>query len=125
LVEWNAEVGGEWIKEIDGSDLVINFAGKSVNCRYTKKNKKAIFDSRVNATKAIGDAINKAIIPPKLWINAASATIYRYATDHAQDELTGEMQDDLVYRFANYGRKRSLINAHPSPVKLLLGWPLL
>jgi uncharacterized protein (TIGR01777 family) len=95
LVEWNAEVGGEWIKEIDGSDLVINFAGKSVNCRYTKKNKKAIFDSRVNATKAIGDAINKAIIPPKLWINAASATIYRYATDHAQDELTGEMQDDF------------------------------
>jgi uncharacterized protein len=95
LVQWNAKEVDEWAKEIDGCDLVINLAGKSVNCRYNKKNKKEIFDSRTNSTKAVGEAIRKCIYPPKLRINAASATIYRHATDHAQDELTGEMQNDF------------------------------
>jgi uncharacterized protein len=95
LVQLNAKDVDEWAKEIEGSDLVINLAGRSVNCRYNEKNKKEIFDSRTNSTKAIGEAIRKCIAPPKLWINAASATIYRHATDHPQDELTGEMHNDF------------------------------
>lgn len=84
-----------WTNELEASDIVINLAGKSVNCRYTEKNKKEIVDSRVNATKAIGLAIRNCIVPPKLWINAASATIYRHAEDHAQDEYTGEYHNDF------------------------------
>jgi NAD dependent epimerase/dehydratase family enzyme len=61
-----------------------------VNCRYNKKNKQQIFDSRTNATQAIGEAIKNSTAPPKLWINAASATIYRHAMDRPQDEITGE-----------------------------------
>ena len=95
IVEWNGKDEGEWHKEIDGSDLVINLAGKSVNCRYNEKNKQEIFDSRTNSTKAIGVAIRNATVPPKLWINAASATIYRYATDKPQDEYTGEFHNDF------------------------------
>ena len=95
LVQWDGINSGEWMKEIDGSSLVINLAGKSVNCRYTDKNKSEILSSRVNATKAIGQAIRSAISPPKLWINAASATIYRHANDKAQDEFTGEIQNDF------------------------------
>jgi uncharacterized protein len=95
LVCWNAQDEGDWEKELDGADLVINLSGKSVNCRYTKKNKQQIFHSRTHATKAIGRAIAKAVVPPKLWINAASATIYRHATDRPQDELTGEIKDDF------------------------------
>ena len=83
-------VEAHWAGEIDGSDLVINLAGKSVNCRYTAKNKKEIFDSRTDATRAIGLAIRDVAVPPKLWINAASATIYRHAADRPQDEYTGE-----------------------------------
>jgi uncharacterized protein len=94
-VHWNAKDIGDWAKEIDGADLVINLAGKSVNCRYTKKNRQEIFDSRTNSTKAIGQAIANATVPPKLWINAASATIYRHATDRPQDEQTGEIQNDF------------------------------
>jgi uncharacterized protein (TIGR01777 family) len=75
--------------------VVINLAGKSVNCRYNRKNKQEIFDSRTNATKAIGEAIRRAVQPPELWINAASATIYRHATDQPQDELNGEMHNDF------------------------------
>lgn len=82
-----------WAKAIDGCDLVINLAGKSVNCRYTPKNKQEIFDSRTDSTKAIGLAIRDAVVPPKVWINAASATIYRHAEDRPQDEYTGEIGD--------------------------------
>jgi len=84
-----------WTNELEAADIIINLAGKSVNCRYTEKNKKEIFDSRINATKAIGDAIRNCTVPPKLWINAGSATIYRHAADHPQDEYNGEFQDDF------------------------------
>jgi len=89
-VKWDAKnTGAEWSKEIDGADLVLNLAGKSVNCRYHKKQKKEIIDSRVNATEAIGHAIRKALVKPTLWINAASATIYQNSADKSNDEFTG------------------------------------
>lgn len=89
--QWDAKTQGGWTTEIDGAYLVINLAGKSVNCRYNKKNKQEIFDSRTLSTHAIGEAIKNAKAPPKVWINAASATIYRNASDKPQDELTGEI----------------------------------
>lgn len=95
IVQWDGKNAGEWCKEIEGAEIVINLCGKSVNCRYTKKNMQEIFDSRTNATKAIGAAIQNATTPPKLWINAASATIYRHAADRPQDEYTGEIQNDF------------------------------
>ncbi|MFT3933217.1 MAG: TIGR01777 family oxidoreductase [Chitinophagaceae bacterium] len=84
-----------WTNEFEGADIVINLAGKSVNCRYNEKNKQEIFSSRVNATKAIGEAIRNCVNPPTLWINAASATIYRHATDRPQDEYNGEFHNDF------------------------------
>jgi uncharacterized protein (TIGR01777 family) len=84
-----------WANALEGADLVINLAGRSVNCRYTPRNKQEIFDSRTDATRAIGQAIREAVVPPKLWINAASATIYRHAQDRPQDEYTGEYQNDF------------------------------
>jgi len=95
FVKWDGIHGGDWSKEIDGADLVINLTGKSVNCRYTAKNKQEIFDSRINATKAIGIAIQQAVHPPELWINAASATIYPHATDEPRDESFTDFQDDF------------------------------
>ncbi len=95
FVKWDGINPGDWTKEIDGSDLVINLAGKSVNCRYTPQNKKEIFDSRTNATKAIGLAIQQAIHPPELWINAASATIYPHATGTPRDESFVDFKDDF------------------------------
>ena len=95
IIQWNGRDLGDWATEIDGADLVINLAGKSVNCRYNVRNKREIFDSRVLATKVIGQAINIAANPPQLWINAASATIYRHANDRPQDEYTGEVHSDF------------------------------
>jgi len=84
-----------WIRELEGADLLINLAGKSVNCRYNEKNKQTIFNSRINSTRTLGMAIGKCKQAPSLWINAASATIYRHATDQPQDEYTGEIQNDF------------------------------
>lgn len=93
-VKWNGnDLDNDWSAEIDGTDLVVNLAGKSVNCRYHKKQRQEIFDSRNNATKAIGEAIRKAKHPPSLWINAASATIYQHTLTKPNDEFTGMISD--------------------------------
>ncbi|HMO62097.1 MAG TPA: TIGR01777 family oxidoreductase [Ferruginibacter sp.] len=94
---WDGITPGEWVEEINNADIVINLAGKSVNCRYTPTNKKAILDSRINATNALGLAIQNSEHPPALLINAASATIYPHATDTARDEtFTGFANDFSV-----------------------------
>jgi NAD dependent epimerase/dehydratase family enzyme len=92
-----------WLRDIDGADIVINLAGKSVNCRYTNKNRQQIIDSRTQPTNAIGEAIRQCVVPPKLWINASSATIYRHTTDKPNDEFTGIISnaryDNMPYSF--------------------------
>jgi uncharacterized protein (TIGR01777 family) len=76
---------------INGSDVLINLAGKSVNCRYTRKNKTSIFSSRLLTTAELGDAIVAVPHPPAVWFNASTATIYRHADDHAMTEKKGEL----------------------------------
>jgi uncharacterized protein (TIGR01777 family) len=94
-IQWDGRTIGDWAKEIEHADLIINLAGRTVNCRYTEKNKKEIFDSRTDPVTVIGDAIRQCSLPPKLWINASSATIYRYATDKPQDEYSKEFHNDF------------------------------
>lgn len=76
---------------VDGADVVINLAGKSVNCRYNASNRAEIRRSRVETTRELGLAIAAARKPPRLWINSSTATIYRHAEDRAQTESTGEL----------------------------------
>ncbi len=120
LVQWNGKDAGPWCKEINGADLVVNLTGKSVNCRYTKKSKQEIFDSRTDATKAIGQAIRQAIAPPALWVNAASATIYRHATDKPQDEHTGEIKNDFSVQVCKRWEQTFLDEAAPTTRKVAL-----
>jgi NAD dependent epimerase/dehydratase family enzyme len=76
---------------IDGADVVINLAGKSVNCRYNARNRAEIFRSRLDTTRALGSAIASARKPPPLWLNSSTATIYRHAEDRPMTESTGEI----------------------------------
>lgn len=78
-------------RAVDGADMVINLAGKSVNCRYTTRNRNEIYRSRIDTTRALREAIMDAAAPPALWLNASTATIYRHAIDRAQDEFGGEI----------------------------------
>lgn len=94
-VKWNGFYPGDWSRCLEAADVLINLCGKSVNCRYTEKNKAAIFSSRLTTTCALGEAIEQLEQPPAIWINASSATIYRHATDRPQDEYNGEIANDF------------------------------
>src|SRR5260370_27404119 len=89
MVEWDGETLGDWVAEIESADAVINLAGQSVNCRYHDHNRKLIKESRVNSTKLVGDAIAQAWKPPKVWLQASTATIYAHRFDAPNDEATG------------------------------------
>ena len=86
---WDGMRLGAWWREIDGSDVVINLTGRSVNCRYNADNRREILESRVQSTRVVGDAIAKSTRPPSLWLQASTATIYAHRYDAANDERSG------------------------------------
>ena len=88
-VRWDGKSLGSWAEELEGADVVINLAGKSVNCRYGKQNRREIMESRVDSVRAIGCALKEVKQPPHVWLQAATATIYAHRFDAPNDEFTG------------------------------------
>ncbi|GAA2522720.1 MULTISPECIES: TIGR01777 family oxidoreductase [Streptomyces] len=88
-VHWDGRTPGPWTGAIDGSDVVINLAGRSVSCRYTPANLRAMMDSRVLSTRAVGEAIGAAAHPPRVWLQMSTATVYAHRFDAPHDEDTG------------------------------------
>ncbi|MFI9549855.1 epimerase [Streptomyces sp. NPDC052016] len=88
-VAWDGRTPGPWTEEVDGSDVVINLAGRSVDCRYTPANLRTMMDSRVHSTRVVGEAIARAARPPRLWLQMSTATIYAHRFDAPNDETTG------------------------------------
>ncbi len=93
-VRWDAATLGDWVAELDGADVVINLAGRSVNCRYNAKNRETITRSRVVTTRLIGEAIAAARRPPPIWLQASTATIYAHRFDEPNDEAAGMLGGD-------------------------------
>jgi uncharacterized protein (TIGR01777 family) len=93
-VPWDGRRIGPWAAELDGADLVVNLAGRSVNCRYSAANLRAMLDSRVESTRAVGEAIARAARPPRVWLQMSTATIYAHRFDAPNDEATGTMGGD-------------------------------
>ena len=89
VVAWDGATLGDWQREIDGCDVVINLAGRSVNCRYTAANREEILQSRVLSTRVVGQAIAQAVRPPRVWLQASTATIYAHRYDSPNDEHSG------------------------------------
>ncbi len=89
VVGWNAETVNDWAAELEGADAVINLAGRSVNCRYNAANRLEIEASRINSTRAIGEALSRAAHPPRVWLQMSTATIYAHRYDAPNDEATG------------------------------------
>lgn len=90
FVQWNARTKGNWVNELEDADALINLCGKNVNCRYTAKARTEILRSRLVPTQLLDKALRDLVHPPKVWIQAASATIYRHAEDRQQTEKGGE-----------------------------------
>ena len=89
VLAWDARTVGAWAHELEGADVVINLAGRNVNCRYTAANRREIMDSRVDSTRAVGAAIAGASAPPPVWLQMSTATIYAHRFDAPNDEATG------------------------------------
>jgi uncharacterized protein len=90
-VVWDGQTLGPWAGEIDGADGVINLAGRSVDCRYNTRNLDEMLRSRVDSTRVVGEAIAAAQVPPRVWLQASTATIYAHRFDAPNDELTGQI----------------------------------
>jgi uncharacterized protein len=88
-ISWNDKAA--IIDALEEGELLINLAGKSVNCRYNESNKKEIINSRLETTKILGESVLSCKNPPQLWINSSTATIYRHAEDRPMTEATGEI----------------------------------
>ena len=112
FLPWDGRTIGDWAMELEGATVVINLAGRSVDCRYNARNKALILDSRVDATNVLGLAIARCTVPPKLWINLSTATIYRHAEDRAMDEATGEIGSGFSINVAKAWEKVFFDHAH-------------
>jgi len=89
MVGWDAQTLGKWAEELEGAAAIINLAGRSVNCRYNARNRRAIKESRVHSTRVVGEAIGGARSPPAVWLQAGTATIYGHRFDAPNDEASG------------------------------------
>jgi uncharacterized protein (TIGR01777 family) len=116
-VHWDAVNPGPWTETLDGADVCINLTGRSVNCRLTAANRRAMYDSRIGSTRLLNRVIAGLANPPRVWLNASTATIYRHALDRPMDEATGEMGGNELI-----GKKRRAPDTWDFSVHLAKDW---
>jgi uncharacterized protein (TIGR01777 family) len=104
-VNWDAKKLSGWETELEDATVLINLAGKSVDCRYTKANKKEILLSRIESTKILNKAVLQCKNPPKHWLNSSTSTIYRFSLDKQMDEINGEIGNDFSMNVAQSWEK--------------------
>ncbi|MES2574655.1 MAG: TIGR01777 family oxidoreductase [Bacteroidota bacterium] len=119
-LNWNAKTFSGWEAELENATVLINLAGKSVDCRYTKKNKKEILLSRIQSTKILNKAVLNCKYPPKHWLNSSTSTIYRFSLDKQMDEVDGEIGNDFSINVALSWEKAFFKTETPNTLKTAL-----
>ncbi|SFI73920.1 TIGR01777 family oxidoreductase [Olleya namhaensis] len=119
-IYWNGTELGDWTKHLENADALINLSGKSVDCRYTDKNKKAIYNSRIDTTNLLGLAINLCDNPPKYWFNSSTATIYKGSLDTPNTEHNGIIGDDFSMNIAKSWEQTFNAITTPKTKKVIL-----
>ena len=94
VLPWDGITGDDWVDALENSDVCINLAGRSVNCRYNPANRADILNSRVDSTRILGKVIASLAHPPAVWLNASTATIYRHELERPNDEVSGILGGD-------------------------------
>ena len=92
-VKWDGHSLGDWAGELEQAAAVVNLAGRSVNCRYHRRNREEILRSRVASTRILGEAIARCASPPPVWLNSSTATIYKHSLDRPMDETWGDRRE--------------------------------
>lgn len=119
-VNWNTVSLTGWENELENTEVLINLAGKSVDCRYTNKNKQEILKSRIDSTKILNEAVLKCKNPPKHWLNSSTATIYRHSEDKQMTENNGEIGNDFSMNVAKAWEKAFFETETPNTLKTAL-----
>jgi uncharacterized protein (TIGR01777 family) len=119
-VNWDAKTFSGWESELENATVLINLAGKSVDCRYTEKNKKEILLSRIQSTKILNKAVLHCKNPPKQWLNSSTSTIYRFSLDKQMDEVHGEIGNDFSINVALSWEKSFFKTETPYTLKTAL-----
>ncbi len=119
-VNWDAKTFSGWESELENASVLINLTGKSVDCRYTNNNKKEIYNSRIDSTKILNQAVLNSKNPPKHWLNSSTSTIYRFSLDKQMDEIDGEIGDDFSMNIAKSWEKAFFETATPKTMKTAL-----
>ncbi|MDW8849373.1 TIGR01777 family oxidoreductase [Flavobacterium sp. MMLR14_040] len=119
-VNWNAKTFSGWENELENATVLINLAGKSVDCRYTKENKKEILWSRIQSTRILNKAVLNCANPPKHWLNSSTSTIYRFSLDKQMEEVNGEIGNDFSINVALSWEKAFFKTETPNTLKTAL-----
>jgi uncharacterized protein (TIGR01777 family) len=119
-VNWDAKTFSGWEAALENAAVLINLTGKSVDCRYTKVNKKEILLSRIESTKILNQAVLKCANPPKHWLNSSTSTIYRFSLDKEMDEAAGEIGNDFSINVALSWEKSFFKTETPNTLKTAL-----
>jgi len=119
-VKWDANTLSGWETALENASVLINLAGKSVDCRYTEKNKKEILLSRIQSTKILNKAVISCKNPPKHWLNSSTSTIYRFSLDKQMDEIDGEIGNDFSMNVAQSWEKSFFKIKTPNTLKTAL-----
>lgn len=120
FVNWDAKTLSGWELELENATVLINLAGKSVDCRYTEANKKEILSSRIDSTNVLNNAVLQCENPPKHWLNSSTSTIYRHSEDKQMTEENGEIGDDFSMNVAKAWEKAFFETKTPKTLKTAL-----
>jgi uncharacterized protein (TIGR01777 family) len=119
-VNWDAKHIDSWIYALENAHVLINLAGKSVDCRYNEKNKAMILNSRVDSTHVLNEAIDLLKNPPLHFLNASTATIYEHSEINFQDEITGTIGNDFSMNVAKAWEAAFYSKENPKTLKIAL-----
>jgi len=119
-IYWDAETLGDWQNVLENTDILINLTGKSVDCRYTNKNKKEIYDSQINSTHLLGLALNLCENPPEIWFNSSTAIIYKGSLTQKMTEENGSIGDDFSMNITKSWEKAFNEITTPKTTKVIL-----
>lgn len=94
---WDAKTAQGWGELADGADAIVNLAGAGIaDSRWSAERRRQIVDSRVNAGKAVMEAIRNATQKPKVLIQSSAVGYYGPSDDRVLTESSSPGSDFLA-----------------------------